>query len=154
VTLPWDELKPEPEPPPPPPPPNLPDVIIPSQPVQLDLGKILTDALAQVLRQRAPADSPPDRRTEMKKGAIASIIDTLLGWLPEKTQEKIQASRKAIVAGIGSLLAVLTFVSDKLGFLIPPQYAATIGAVIAFLTTVLTWSTPNALPPAEDSSGA
>jgi hypothetical protein len=151
VTLPWDELKPEP---PPPPPPNLPDVIIPSQPVQLDLGKILTDALAQVLqRTQAPGDPGLQRRPKMEvnKGAVAKIIDTLIGWLPDKTQAKIQGSRKAVVAGIGALLTVLTFVSDKFHFLIPPAYAEPIAAVIAFLTTVLTYTTPNQLPDVDES---
>jgi protein-S-isoprenylcysteine O-methyltransferase Ste14 len=87
----------------------------------------------------------------MKQGAVAKIIDTLIGWLPDKTQAKIQASRKAVVAGIGTLLTVLTFVSDKFHFLIPPQYAEPVAAVIAFLTTILTYTTPNQLPDVDES---
>jgi hypothetical protein len=74
---------------------------------------------------------------------LTGIVDKIIGFLPADLQDKAKASRKAIVAGIGSLLTVLTLVSDRFGFLIPAQYKKPIGMTISILTTILTYLTPN-----------
>jgi hypothetical protein len=89
---------------------------------------------------------------------LTGIVDKLIGFLPADLQAKAKTSRKAIVAGIGSLLTVLTLVSDRFGFLVPAQYKKPIGFVISILTTALTYLTPNDPLPAgasvADISGA
>lgn len=56
--------------------------------------------------------------------------------------DKLREIRKAVATGIGSLLAVLSFVAGFSG-LLPTGVAATLGTVIAALTTFMTWLVPN-----------
>jgi hypothetical protein len=83
---------------------------------------------------------------------LTGIIDKLIGFLPADLQDKARGSRKAIVAGIGSLLTVLTLVTDRFGFLVPAQYRKPIATVISILTTALTYLTPNDPAPAVKSA--
>jgi hypothetical protein len=57
----------------------------------------------------------------------------MLSWL--------SSAKKAVVAGIGSLLTVLTFV-NAIPF-VPANIHTTVGVVIAVLTTALTYLVPN-----------
>lgn len=74
---------------------------------------------------------------------LTGIVDKLIGFLPADLQDKAKSSRKAIVAGIGALLTVLTLVENRFGFLVPAQYKKPIGMVISILTAALTYLTPN-----------
>jgi hypothetical protein len=56
---------------------------------------------------------------------------------------KLSEIRKAVVAAIGVVLTVLTFVTNNFGGLLPAQWTAVIGSVVAVLTVVATWATPN-----------
>jgi hypothetical protein len=85
---------------------------------------------------------------------LTGIVDKLISFLPADTQAKAKSSRKAIVAGLGSLLTVLTLVSDRFGFIVPQQYKKPIGTAISIITTILTYLTPNDPAPVVDTSGA
>jgi hypothetical protein len=74
---------------------------------------------------------------------LTGIVDKLIGFLPADLQNKAKESRKAIVAGIGALLTVLTLVNTRFGFLIPANLQKPIGIVISILTAALTYLTPN-----------
>jgi len=51
--------------------------------------------------------------------------------------------RKAIAAGIGSVVTVLTFVTHNFGGVLPGTWTTGIGILAAVLTTVATWALPN-----------
>lgn len=82
---------------------------------------------------------------------VTSILDKVASFLPAEWQGKFKESRKALVAGLGALLSVLTLISTKFGWLVPPQYKKQIAIVLVILTTALTWLTPNE---STDPSGA
>ena len=91
----------------------------------------------------------------MKSDIVTKLIDIVIGWLPVELQDKAKGARKALVAGLGALLSVLSQLgSGPFGFLIPEKLRKPIATLIPILTTILTFLVPNDPVPVEDSSGA
>jgi hypothetical protein len=59
---------------------------------------------------------------------------------------KLSEVRKAVAAGIGVVLTVLTFVTQNFGGVLPASWTAVVGSLVAVLTVVATWAVPNAKP--------
>lgn len=76
---------------------------------------------------------------------LAALIDKLIAALPAELQQKARESRKAIVSGLGALLTALTLL-NRFSFLVPAQYKKQITVAISFLTTIMTYLTPNDRP--------
>ena len=57
--------------------------------------------------------------------------------------DKLAEIKKAVVAFIGSLLMVMTFVTDSFGWALPAGGETVLLTVIGILTTVMTWLVPN-----------
>ncbi len=55
----------------------------------------------------------------------------------------LKTVRKAVVAGIGTAVTVLTFVTHNFGGVLPGTWTTGIGILVAVLTTVATWAVPN-----------
>ena len=86
---------------------------------------------------------------------ITTLVDKLIGFLPEDLQDKAKGMRKALVASVGSLLTVLTMVSERFGFLLPEKLRKPVTVAISILTAFLTYATPNdPVPVLTDVSGA
>jgi hypothetical protein len=77
---------------------------------------------------------------------LQNIIDKLIGFLPPDLQQKAKEARKALVAGIGALLTVLTLVSDRFSFLVPDNLKRPLAVAISILTAVSTYLVPNEPP--------
>lgn len=131
MTMPWDRF-PTPDQPPPPPPlePELPyrprDPASP--PVAIDLASAVSRLEAIILRGQQAAPPTPAKRDAPKE---------------RKTMDKFKEMAKAVAAGIGSLLMVLTFVSDNFGNFLPDNIGKPLIIIIGILTTVVTWLVPN-----------
>ena len=74
---------------------------------------------------------------------LKTLIDKLIGLLPTDMQQRAKQARKAIVAGIGALLTVLTLLSDRFGFLVPENLKKPLASAISILTAVSTYLIPN-----------
>lgn len=48
-------------------------------------------------------------------------------------------ARKAVAAGLGSLLTVLVFTSENLGWALPANVEVPLGIAVGLLTPVVTW---------------
>ena len=94
----------------------------------------------------------------MESNLVTKLVDMVISWLPQDMQDKAKGARKAIVAGLGALLTVLTTIGKgPFGFLIPANLRQPIATLIPIITTVLTYLTPNengTTGAAIDTSGA
>lgn len=60
-----------------------------------------------------------------------------------RIMDKLAEVKKAVVAFIGSLLMVLTFITNSFGWALPSGGETVLLTVIGILTTVMTWLVPN-----------
>lgn len=56
---------------------------------------------------------------------------------------KLAEIRKAIVTALGLVLTVLTFVTNNFGGLLPTSATTLVASIVAVVTVVLTYLTPN-----------
>jgi hypothetical protein len=71
------------------------------------------------------------------------LVDKIISWLPANCQQEAREGRKAVVAGMGALISVLTLVSTRFGFLLPENVKKPVAIALSILTAAMVWLVPN-----------
>lgn len=71
------------------------------------------------------------------------LIDTVAKVLPPGLQSRVREMRKALAAGAGSVLTLVTALHH---LPLPPAASGAVAALVAVLTAVVTYGTPNEAP--------
>lgn len=99
-------------------------------------------AEVEVLPRRGPTNAHLELQ-QWVKDAVSEALRQQRPSTGRKVMDKFAEIKKAVVAFIGSLLMVLTFVTDSFGWVLPSGGEAVLLTVIGILTTVMTWLVPN-----------
>jgi hypothetical protein len=118
--------------------PGTPAVVMPEQPVPYEPPA--QGARVDVYRQ--PPRYTPNELQEWLTQAVAEAMKQQKKG--NKPMDKLKEIRKAVVAFLGSLIMVLTFVTNSFGWALPSNGEAILLTVVGVLTTVVTWLVPNA----------
>jgi hypothetical protein len=71
------------------------------------------------------------------------LIDKVARLLPPSLESRVREARKAIVAGAGAALTLVTALNH---LPLPPAASGAVASAVMVLTAVVTWGTPNEQP--------